>query len=345
MGKLNILHHKSYHPYKRENVERVRRDEEAARLQEEISEGRRSLADSEARLSILREEKRSKEKGQRKQDEREAERRLERQLAGKPEPEKEEEGKARIVSFEKGGNDEGGLYDKDGHMNFWASSEATTSSLLGKGPNKEKERSAKEEWEEKHTMYLGRPGDSTKTPWYSSSDLLSSEERSKPDNTRLEEAYKDTQRKSAEDPMALMNAYLTRRSAIKEYQEHDESISRYSSRRMETPREFYEPVTPNIKRLADRKKHAFWEEKNQSNEEEKEVKLKVEPKKEKGPELMRVDRSKELDRVRMLKERAKRKREGSSIASTPRTEWGYETGMFDWTERKEARSARTGRRR
>ena len=28
MGKLNIAHHKSYHPYRRDNIERVRRDEE-----------------------------------------------------------------------------------------------------------------------------------------------------------------------------------------------------------------------------------------------------------------------------------------------------------------------------
>ncbi|KAH9953433.1 hypothetical protein BGW80DRAFT_1410979 [Lactifluus volemus] len=30
MGKLNIAHHKSYHPYRLDNVERVRRDEAAA---------------------------------------------------------------------------------------------------------------------------------------------------------------------------------------------------------------------------------------------------------------------------------------------------------------------------
>jgi hypothetical protein len=31
MGKLNIAHHKSYHPYRLDNIERVRRDEEAAK--------------------------------------------------------------------------------------------------------------------------------------------------------------------------------------------------------------------------------------------------------------------------------------------------------------------------
>ena len=44
MGKLNIAHHKSYHPYRRNNIERVRRDEEEARLKEEKEEGRMLLA-------------------------------------------------------------------------------------------------------------------------------------------------------------------------------------------------------------------------------------------------------------------------------------------------------------
>ena len=44
MGKLNIAHHKSYHPYRRDNIERVRRDEEEARQKEAIEEGRMMLA-------------------------------------------------------------------------------------------------------------------------------------------------------------------------------------------------------------------------------------------------------------------------------------------------------------
>ncbi|KAH7923757.1 hypothetical protein BV22DRAFT_1035956 [Leucogyrophana mollusca] len=55
MGKLNIAHHKSYHPYRRDNIERVRRDEEEAAAKEAKEEGRVVLADSEARLETLRE--------------------------------------------------------------------------------------------------------------------------------------------------------------------------------------------------------------------------------------------------------------------------------------------------
>ena len=49
MGKLNIAHHKSYHPYRRDNIDRVRRDEEEARLKEAREEGRITLA---VRLSL-----------------------------------------------------------------------------------------------------------------------------------------------------------------------------------------------------------------------------------------------------------------------------------------------------
>ncbi|KAG2028906.1 hypothetical protein BDR03DRAFT_1096357 [Suillus americanus] len=56
MGKLNIAHHKSYHPYRRDNIECVRRDEEEAAQKEAEAEGKVVLADAEARLDLLREQ-------------------------------------------------------------------------------------------------------------------------------------------------------------------------------------------------------------------------------------------------------------------------------------------------
>jgi hypothetical protein len=44
MGKLNIAHHKSYHPYRRDNIEKVRKDEEEAKQKEAREEGRIMLA-------------------------------------------------------------------------------------------------------------------------------------------------------------------------------------------------------------------------------------------------------------------------------------------------------------
>lgn len=53
MGKLNIAHHKSYHPYRRDNIERVRRDEEEARLLEAAKEGKVVVAVRDMRFEIL----------------------------------------------------------------------------------------------------------------------------------------------------------------------------------------------------------------------------------------------------------------------------------------------------
>ena len=44
MGKLNIAHHKSYHPYRADNIARVRKDEEEAKEKEAREEGRMMLA-------------------------------------------------------------------------------------------------------------------------------------------------------------------------------------------------------------------------------------------------------------------------------------------------------------
>ncbi|KAG2126119.1 hypothetical protein BD769DRAFT_1735552 [Suillus cothurnatus] len=69
MGKLNIAHHKSYHPYRRDNIERVRRDEEEAAQKEAEAEGKVVLADAEARLDLLRERAGlGKGKGRKKED-------------------------------------------------------------------------------------------------------------------------------------------------------------------------------------------------------------------------------------------------------------------------------------
>ena len=52
MGKLNIAHHKSYHPYLRDNIEKVRRYEEEARMTEAKEEGRLLLAVSDTAIRL-----------------------------------------------------------------------------------------------------------------------------------------------------------------------------------------------------------------------------------------------------------------------------------------------------
>lgn len=54
MGKLNIAHHKSYHPYRADNIARVRQDEARAKAEAELDNDRALAADAEARIDALR---------------------------------------------------------------------------------------------------------------------------------------------------------------------------------------------------------------------------------------------------------------------------------------------------
>ncbi|KAK4514677.1 cyclin-dependent protein kinase [Mucor velutinosus] len=51
---MNILHHKSWHVYNKDNIERVRKDEAEAEAEAKKKQDRVMLAESEARLDLLR---------------------------------------------------------------------------------------------------------------------------------------------------------------------------------------------------------------------------------------------------------------------------------------------------
>ncbi|KAI7903451.1 uncharacterized protein BX663DRAFT_551184 [Cokeromyces recurvatus] len=57
---MNILHHKSWHVYNKANIERVRKDEAEAEAEAKKKQERALLAESEARLTLLRKKAESK---------------------------------------------------------------------------------------------------------------------------------------------------------------------------------------------------------------------------------------------------------------------------------------------
>ncbi|KAK7062190.1 hypothetical protein R3P38DRAFT_2833944 [Favolaschia claudopus] len=177
MGKLNIAHHKSYHPYRRDNIEKVRRDEEEARLQEAKEEGRMLLADSEARIDRLRERAGTKTSKPRKEDDELAE------LAA------------------QGSMQPAVLPTTDGHINFFEDLEhnAIATSI----------RTAKktEPVETDRGVPLA-PSAKDLKPWYTA-------RTSNPDDEDVldEKRMRDTARKSVHDPLTSITHQLASRNA------------------------------------------------------------------------------------------------------------------------------------
>ena len=60
MGKLNLLHHKSWHVYSKDNREKVRKDEEAAEKIEKGKQDRIVKAEQERRIEQLRSSRRER---------------------------------------------------------------------------------------------------------------------------------------------------------------------------------------------------------------------------------------------------------------------------------------------
>jgi hypothetical protein len=194
---LHLQHHKSYHPYNKDNIERVRKDEEIARLKEEGKEHQALLAEAEARLEALK-----RQKGRSSAIEGDRLKAAEREIDGH---------KGALTSFDQKEREKIGLLagpsrldsskdtlvDRSGHINFWAGQEKKRQRSAGeeassgkrKGNSEyEAEKSAeKQKWEEQNTMYLGKPAKDM-NPWYQDKDLQSGAEKKRSHEQKLEAA-------------------------------------------------------------------------------------------------------------------------------------------------------------
>ncbi|TCD61153.1 hypothetical protein EIP91_008833 [Steccherinum ochraceum] len=178
MGKLNIAHHKSYHPYRRDNIEKVRRDEEEARLKEAAEEGRLMLADSEARIDLLRHRAGlgfAKTSKQRDVDTNEA--------AHQPEA-----GPSSLATTQ-------------GHINFFADLEKQSLPITIRTTQKGKTT------EETDKGVPLAPSEKDRKPWYS--DRNHERNRELDDDRKL----RDLARKSSHDPLTSINSQLDARSS------------------------------------------------------------------------------------------------------------------------------------
>ena len=191
-------------------------------------------------------------------------------------------------------------------------------------------KAAEEKWDRQITMYIEAP---PKT-WYDSQDGLKPAERQQTDDQRLEKAYKANELKKIEDPLATMQAYLKRRDEIKAAEErHKANPWDDTPRTLKLDRT---PIEPS--RLIRRKdRHGKYRRTPSPSDNQEEgparppvtkVPLSIE-------EVARQRETSERDRARALL--AARKRDSNSASSTPRSEFGYQTGMYNRSETREAK--------
>ncbi|KND04860.1 uncharacterized protein SPPG_00559 [Spizellomyces punctatus DAOM BR117] len=215
MGKLNILQHKSWHVYNEVNQERVRKDEEAARIEEEKKKERALQADREARLALLR----SKSRGR--------------------------IGSSHAEVLDVAPNEVStalSLPDTEerhiGHVNLFEEAEREARGKGGKNPEYEAEKRAKEKKEaDKFTWYLGETKDGKKeTPWYATLDLKSDKKPQEGPAGLIKDEKarkaKDERRKAKEDPLNAMTKYVSKSERReRERQAHSERRKRATKTR------------------------------------------------------------------------------------------------------------------
>eukprot|EP00123_Amoebidium_parasiticum_P002033 comp13259_c0_seq1/m.8648 comp13259_c0_seq1/g.8648 ORF comp13259_c0_seq1/g.8648 comp13259_c0_seq1/m.8648 type:complete len:273 (-) comp13259_c0_seq1:73-891(-) len=173
---MNILQHKSWHVYSRDNIERVRKDEEKHRLAEEEKATRAAIAEAEARMSQLRSQARQRYGSEIK-----------------------EEG-AEMGEAPRG---------PDGHVNFFYDVEKAREAQSLAEREKEKKQEQLE-WEKRVGVltYLGQSASETtgKKQFYETmpATTVPPEEVEDP---------KERKRKERHDPLAVMDKYLAIKAA------------------------------------------------------------------------------------------------------------------------------------
>lgn len=202
---LHLLQHKSYHVYSTTNIERVQRDEAAARAKEEAEEQRMQEADAEHRMRVLR----ARAEGIdtpvpiRNREEPLAavvarpitpnnSYKSETTIAGRPAPPPPDRPRKTSPA----------LTGADGHINLFSDLEKPNRrNKVEKNAEHEAEKKAKEEkLEAQYTMGLGKPAEELK-PWYSTLDMVGEVKgRKKTDR----EIRKDDKGKDWRDPLVAI---------------------------------------------------------------------------------------------------------------------------------------------
>ncbi|KGB77440.1 hypothetical protein CNBG_3278 [Cryptococcus deuterogattii R265] len=234
MPRLQILQHKSYHPYLEKNKERVRQDEARAREEELAQEQKRLDNEAEHRLTLLRRRANSPTiHDQQEEDlpstssryaDDSASTLLEKHRQKKVKEEKRERKKRERLDFdfpsqsdrkrEKSDIVDHADLQEGGHFNFFAQFEKE----LNHKPEftlAEVAKKKKEQEKDPFTVYLSRPERET-NPWYTDPDMRRYEEKEVGEEAEVRrdrERRKDARAKNRNDPLTNIDALFASHSS------------------------------------------------------------------------------------------------------------------------------------
>ncbi|KIR37148.1 hypothetical protein I352_00460 [Cryptococcus deuterogattii MMRL2647] len=234
MPRLQILQHKSYHPYLEKNKERVRQDEARAREEELAQEQKRLDNEAEHRLTLLRRRANSPTiHDQQEEDlpstssryaDDSASALLEKHRQKKVKEEKRERKKRERLDFdfpsqsdrkrEKSDIVDHADLQEGGHFNFFAQFEKE----LNHKPEltlAEVAKKKKEQEKDPFTVYLSRPERET-NPWYTDPDMRRYEEKEVGEEAEVRrdrERRKDARAKNRNDPLTNIDALFASHSS------------------------------------------------------------------------------------------------------------------------------------
>jgi N-terminal domain of CBF1 interacting co-repressor CIR len=184
---LHLLHHKSWHVYNTDNIEKVRRDQQNAQRKEEEDEMRMNQADQERRLQQLRGN------------------------AYNTDPER-----PTTIDISKPSNAIPGLKKSNKHINLFEDLEKVEVAKVEGNPAREAEKAAEnKKWEDMITSKFVNATSDHK-PWYSQLDKISTREKEKSEVEKELREKKQAKWKDSADPLKQMERYLEKKRDIDE---------------------------------------------------------------------------------------------------------------------------------
>ncbi|KAJ8099215.1 hypothetical protein POJ06DRAFT_130982 [Lipomyces tetrasporus] len=223
---IKLLHHKSYHVYNSANIERVKRDEAAARAKEEQEDELLRHRDREQRIEILRRRQRgeaidnSKENSseEKRQEATDTDKAIDRAIAatsagGRNRARNIDDelaaARATLKLAERRTSSET-AFRKGGHINFFEELERAESE--GTDPNSGRQKKELQP-QTLRNMRLDKPAEEL-APWYATLDMQSTKERVQSEKERERQLQFSTKSKASLDPLTGMQNYLSRKAEV-----------------------------------------------------------------------------------------------------------------------------------